>query len=396
MDAPATTRAYGSDVHPALDLARKPSRPTRGDVVLVGVFLVWAVLEAVYESPSGQLWVRLLVAVGYTVPLLARRQAPIVVLLVLSGVVLARGFTADPPDDGAMPFPALLVATFSASLYARRLALAIAGVLIPVAVIAILSQAAPWDDSHSPVDYAIFLFFVSGAWTAGYLIRRRAAQVRAAEAAGGELARASVVAERARIARELHDIVAHSVSIIALQSGAAEALVESEPAKAREHMETVRKTAHEALGEMRRLLDVLREDEPLYAPQPGFGGIPELVEDSRRAGLPVELREEGNGASVPQGVALAAYRIVQESLTNVRKHAGRVPTTVVVRRSPRSVELDVVNAAGRRDGDLGGSGRGLAGMRERARIYGGTFAAGPLPDGGFAVRAILPLEGPDA
>jgi putative transposase len=136
--------------------------------------------------------------------------------------------------------------------------------------------------------------------------------------------------------------------------------------------------------------------EPLYAPQPGFGGIPELVEDSRRAGLPVELREEGNGASVPQGVALAAYRIVQESLTNVRKHAGRVPTTVVVRRSPRSVELDVVNAAGRRDGDLGGSGRGLAGMRERARIYGGTFAAGPLPDGGFAVRAILPLEGPDA
>jgi len=200
-----------------------------------------------------------------------------------------------------------------------------------------------------------------------------------------------VAAERARIARELHDVVAHSVSIIAVQAGAAESLVERDPARAREHLGAVRRTAREALTEMRRLLDVLREDEPAYAPQPTLATLAALVEETRRAGVPVELVREGSDDPLPPGVDLAAYRIVQEALTNVRRHAGSAPTRVRIRHAAGAVEVEVVNGPATSPGEGPGGGRGLLGMRERVRLYGGSLDAGP-EDGGFAVRARLPVE----
>jgi signal transduction histidine kinase len=381
-------------VHPALQLAEPRRRPARVDVLITLVFLVWGLLEALLENPGGSGWAGVLAAVGYALPLLWRRRFPLLVLLVIGAVTAAYAFTVDVADKGAMPFPALLVATFSVGLYVERLWLALLGAACPIVLLAVLSRSPEWSGERQVVDYAIFSFFICGSWLAGHLIRRRALQVRAAEAAGGERARAAVRDERARIARELHDIVAHSVSIIALQAGAAEALVERDPKRAREHMTTVRRTAHEALGELRRLLDVLREDEPQYVPQPQLASIGELVATAREAGQEVELVELGELDAVSTGVALSAYRIVQEALTNVRKHAGDVPTRVSVRSDGRRLDVEIVNAAGGSAADVNGSGHGLIGMRERARLYGGRVDAGREADGGFAVRATLPLEEP--
>ena len=197
-------------------------------------------------------------------------------------------------------------------------------------------------------------------------MRHRAEQAAHAEATSGERAREAVSAERVRIARELHDVVAHSVSMIAVQAGAAEELVERDPAAAREHLSAVRKTAREALVEMRRLLGVLREDDATYAPQPGLARVEDLIEDAR--GERAHRAARGARAAVAPGIDLAAYRIVQEALTNVRKHAGEVATTVTVRYHPDGIDLEVVNAPGA-TGNGGGSGHGIVGMRERARVW---------------------------
>ena len=177
-----------------------------------------------------------------------------------------------------------------------------------------------------------------------------------------------------------------------MQAGAAEELLDHDPARARPHLRAVRETAHEALVEMRRLLDVLREDDPSYAPQPGLERVGELVEQASAAGVPVTLEVDGRRAAVPAGVDLAGFRIVQEALTNVRKHAGEVATIVRIRYRPEAIDIEVLNARGRSNGGPPGSGRGLPGMRERARLYGGQVDAGPERDG-FTVRASLPLEG---
>jgi signal transduction histidine kinase len=182
------------------------------------------------------------------------------------------------------------------------------------------------------------------------------------------------------------------VSIIAVQAGAAEALAGRDDDRAREHMRSVRRTAHEALVELRRLGGVLREDEPVLAPQPGLERLDELLADARAAGLPVELQVDGPARDLPAGLDLAAYRIVQEGLTNVRRHAGAADTVVRVRYGDSALELEVVNAPGVGNGTGQGTGHGLIGMRERARLYGGTFDAGAAEDGGFRVRARLPLE----
>jgi signal transduction histidine kinase len=257
----------------------------------------------------------------------------------------------------------------------------------------ILNWSPMWSGERVVQDYAILTFFVTGAWVGGYVIRRRAAQIRAAEAAGGERARAAVAEERSRIARELHDIVAHSVSIIALQAGAGEALVERDPAAAREHMAAVRRTAHDAMGEMRRLLDVLREDDAVYEPTPDLRDLEALVETLRTAGVPVSL--ESDASDLPAGVALTVYRVVQESLTNVRKHAGQVPARVVIRRVRDHVDVVVENEPGAAPPAVNGSGYGLVGMRERVRVYGGTLEAAPVDDGGFRVAVSIPLNEDD-
>ncbi|HET6849628.1 MAG TPA: histidine kinase [Gaiellales bacterium] len=201
--------------------------------------------------------------------------------------------------------------------------------------------------------------------------------------------REAVVEERARIARELHDVIAHHVSMIVLQAGA-ERRVLDETDSSREVLETIERTGRSALTETRRLLGMLRseEDDPL-APQPRLRDVPLLIGQVREAGLPVELEIDGEQRDLPAGVELSAYRIVQEALTNALKHAGDAHAQVAIHYRPQSIEIEVTDdGAGR---PAAGGGHGLVGMRERVALYGGRFSAGRGEAGGFTVRVTLPV-----
>jgi signal transduction histidine kinase len=226
-----------------------------------------------------------------------------------------------------------------------------------------------------------------------FVERSRRAEHLEERAAGLERAhREAVAGERATIARELHDVIAHSVSVMTVQAAAARLLFDDDPPRARESLVSVEETGRQALGEMRRLLGILRGDEheTQLAPQPGIADLDALVEQVRAAGLPVDVVVEGEPKRLPPGVDLAAYRVVQEALTNVLKHAGAARAQVAIRYGAAVLELAVTN-----DGHVrrnGRGGHGLVGMRERVALYGGEFEAGPRPPGGYAVRATLPLD----
>jgi signal transduction histidine kinase len=360
-------------------------RPPASDLLVAGALAAWALAEALLLGGDGSPAVRVAWALAFTLPLAVRRQAPAAVAFCLSAGVLARVLIdqGGAGEEGAMPFPALLTAAYSAAVHARTLPLAIAAgvaTYVPLACVVFLGY---FSGDAEPADAAILSFFAGAAWAAGYFVRRRGdrAAIESVEAVAGE---------RARIARELHDIIGHSMSVISLQAGAAEQLLKRDPERAEGHLRAVQAAAHEALVEMRRLMGVLREDEAPYAPQPGLGSLDALARD---AGLEVEIVVEGAPAALPPAVDLAAYRIVQEALTNARKHAGAQRARVTVRHGERELALTVANPRGRGaavDGVSGG--RGLAGMRERVRVFGGRVEAGPDGDGGFVVRARLPLE----
>jgi signal transduction histidine kinase len=221
--------------------------------------------------------------------------------------------------------------------------------------------------------------------------RRRAIDV---EVAAAERTMTAVLEERTRIARELHDIVAHAMSVMVVQAGAAEQVVDDDPEHAREALRQIRSTGTGALAEMRRLVSVLREpgETGSLSPQPGLGALQALVEEVRAAGLPITLEIEGEPRELPAGLDLTAYRIVQEALTNVRRHAAQATAvTVVVAFEVDNLRIDV-----RDDGPGAAStegGHGLVGMRERAQLYGGRLIAATLPGRGFQVTAELPLAG---
>ena len=222
--------------------------------------------------------------------------------------------------------------------------------------------------------------------------RERRAQI--AERERDVAAREAVVEERARIARELHDVIAHHVSMIVLQAGAERSVLDESNASTREVLETVEETGRSALTEMRRLLGMLRDDQsdPL-TPQPGLDDVATLVGQLREAGLPVDLTIEGDRRDLPVGIELSGYRIVQEALTNALKHAGTARARVSVRYGPDSLELEIADDGGI-DGAarVPGGGHGLVGMRERVALYGGRFQAARIPGGGFVVKAALPIR----
>jgi signal transduction histidine kinase len=221
--------------------------------------------------------------------------------------------------------------------------------------------------------------------------RDRRAQI--AERERDVAAREAVVEERARIARELHDVIAHHVSMIVLQAGAERRVLSDENASTREVLETVEQSGRSALTETRRLLGMLRGEgnDPL-TPQPGLHDVPMLVGQLRDAGLPVELSIDGERRELPVGIELSAYRIVQEALTNTLKHAGDARATVHVRYGPDSLELEIVDDGPGGSKRATGGGHGLVGMRERVALYGGRFDASRRPSGGFAIRVVLPIR----
>jgi signal transduction histidine kinase len=374
----------------------------RADVAIAIVLAAYAVVEAIVVAAPAAWFVAALVA---TAALPWRRRFPAAVIAIVVGAIVLPGAFGVDHVDTVLPLPLIIVAAFTAGREAPSGRRALLGALAIGAVIgAGLGLTDATAENSQGEDLVALLVLVGGAAGVGHVMRvrnaenRRLASLTAQLAAERDLrARAAVSEERARVARELHDIVAHSVSLIAVQAGAAEQLMGRDEARARESLRAVQETARGALGEMRRLLAILRTDgdAPGLAPQPGLSSLPELVEQARSGGLPVVFTEQGARSEVPAGMDLSAFRIVQEALTNVRKHAGRAATEVVVRYEPDSVVVEVANddAGAALNGKGDASGHGIPGMRERARLYGGTLEIGRR-DGRYVVQARLPLAGP--
>jgi len=243
----------------------------------------------------------------------------------------------------------------------------------------------------------IFTAAVIAVDSIGSRLRTQRALAAQTERAEDERARRAVLEERTRIARELHDVVAHHMSLIAVRAETAPYRLPGLPEPAQAEFGSLSQVAREALAEMRRLLGVLRQDQPAdLAPQPELADLPSLVDTARKAGLAVELSVPAALDQVPSGVGLCAYRIVQESLSNASQHAPGAAVTVSVGHDSGAVLLRVANGPGgsaRPSENEPGPGHGLAGMRERVALLGGSLSAGPLPDGGFVVSAVLPLGG---
>jgi signal transduction histidine kinase len=238
-------------------------------------------------------------------------------------------------------------------------------------------------------------------WFIGRMVRERAAHGRAARRRAELLdaqreyhARAAAIGERARLAREIHDVIAHSVSVMVIQTAGARTVMNREPQRAQEALLSVERAGREALAEMRRLLGVLGDSQHVreLAPQPGIEDLDELVSRTRKAGLPASISVVGEPISLPPGLSLCAYRVVQEALTNAIKHADAARAEVSVRWGPDALELEVVDdGSGAGEDHAAPGGHGLLGMRERAALHGGSVEAGPGPAGGFVVRAWIPL-----
>jgi signal transduction histidine kinase len=302
---------------------------------------------------------------------------------------------------GAPAFVAMFFAAWAGAAYNDRRR-AVLLLLLGYVVTAVIVVHDP--EASFVGDWAWVNGIATIAWFSGLSIHVRASQAALLEERSALLdarreaeKRSAVAEERARIARELHDVVAHSVTVMTVQTGAVRRLLHEDQAREREALETVESTGRQALVEMRRLLGVLRETDPGSAgglgPQPGLAALDELVEQVRQSGLPVELSVAGEHPQLPPGVDVTAYRVVQEALTNALKHGGRdAQARVEVRFDPEAVELEVAND-GRLAGPGDGLGHGLVGMRERVGIFGGTLEAAPQDGGGFLVRARLPLEG---
>jgi signal transduction histidine kinase len=325
-----------------------------------------------------------------TLPLALRRRFPLAVLCVVMGASAAQGLLTV-PIEGMAGALALILAVYSLAAHTER-ARALAGLAIA------LVAAIPIDEDASDFMFAAFL--IGGTWLVGRSLRTNRLRARELEALAAELAnereeraRLAVAAERARIARELHDVVAHSVSTMVVQAEAGEALLDGHPRRAREAFASIQSTGREALAEMRRLLGLLRrEDRELpIVPQPSMAHLEQLLGRVREAGLPVELEIEGHPRPLPPGLDLSAYRIIQEALTNTLKHAGRARAWVTVRYGDQELELEIADD-GHSAGNGAGGGHGLAGMRERVRLFGGEVEAGKRAGGGYAVRARLPLQ----
>jgi signal transduction histidine kinase len=327
-------------------------------------------------------------------PLAFRRQRPVTVL----AATLAAAIVLDLAYES---FPALgpLVALYSVAAHLGRPA----SLRVVAATGAALLLTLLDERGAALVPSATVLVLFGAAWLLGDNLRTRRAYLRELEERAARLerereenARRAVADEQARIARELHDVIAHNVSVMTIQAAAGGDVFETHPARAREALGSIESTGRDALTELRRLLGALRGREngdAARAPQPGLARLDGLLDQVRASGVPVELVVEGEPRELPALVDLSAYRIVQEGLTNVLKHARASRVTVTVRYRPSQLEVDVVDdGEGERAADHR-TGRGIIGMRERVALLGGELAVGTAAPRGFAVRARLPIDG---
>jgi signal transduction histidine kinase len=346
-------------------------------------------------GPQGPLWFDVLAILATVMPLFARRRFPFGAPVAVGVAIALSSFVDKNFVHELVPPIAGLAAVFLVGMVRDR-SQAVAGLAAGVGVVAV---AAHNDPTGGAANFIFFSIVSAIVWTIGFAIGRKfheaeeaKEQAARAERAREERARAAVADERARIARELHDVVGHSVSVMTVQASAVRRLLRPHQEKQRDALLVVEQTGREALAEMRRMVGVLRrpEEAPALAPQPSLEHVDKLVEHAREAGLPVTLAIEGEPEPLPAGVDLTAYRLVQEGLTNALKHAQAGHAEVLVRYGEGHVEL-TVSDDGRGVGSGDGGGHGLVGMRERVTVYGGELEAGPRAGGGYRLRAKLPL-----
>jgi signal transduction histidine kinase len=362
--------------------------PVKLDLVIAATLAITSELEAWLGGVTGE--ERLVLAVAG--PLMAgtvavRRRHPAVagIAAVLIAVIVAIAWK--PPNTVSFGI-AWLCSMYALTVWTSTWVFAVGAALLTVPT---LVSVAIRGEPKGGASFAVI------ALAAMLLVRRvvgdRERRVQIAERERDLAAREAVVEERARIARELHDVIAHHVSMIVLQAGAERRVLDGANTSTREVLETVERTGRSALTEMRRLLGMLRGDanDPL-TPQPGLTDVPTLVGQLREAGLPVELHVEGEPSELPVGIELSAYRIVQEALTNALKHAGEASATVNIRYGSDSLELEIADDGTGTSTPVPSGGHGLVGIRERVALYGGRLDAGRRPGGGFTVRVLLPIR----
>jgi signal transduction histidine kinase len=350
------------------------------------------------EAIAGPSWLLALLPLLMGVPLVLRRRAPLLTWTAIWAALALLSLLAHNSLRGLAFTFVLFAAAYSLGAHAS-LRRAVAGLVLTAPLVAVISHGGELALAFSQgrggaKAVALSSLQLLAFWLAGVFVhaQRRAVSLAARSAALQRQAEQAVAAERARIARELHDIVAHHLSVVVLQAAGARA--SGKPAGP--SLEKIENSARQALDETSRLLNVLRDpdEDAVLAPQPATGELDALAASVRAAGLPVNLVIDGNLAALPAVVDVSVYRIVQEALTNVLKHAGPARAEVTIECTAGSVTIEVTdNGTGQHGNGSPGGGHGLAGMRERAAVFGGELTAGPRPGGGFAVRARLPLGG---
>ena len=378
--------------------------PALVDAAVAVAACVAAELElAIGHGIQGPAWVNAVAAAGTTLPIALRRRWPLAAAVTVAAVVAwQEALNGDLTENSITPLLTFPMAVYAVAAWCdrRRAFVGLVSVLVLIWVEVLLA------DHPKGGDYLFTALLVFGPWLVGRIVAARVELAHELRDKADRLereqekqARLAVAEERTRIARELHDVVAHNVSVMVVQAAAARRMIDHDASKAKEALGSVEQTGREALREMRRMVGMLgtEADEPLaLAPQPSMDELEWLVERAREAGLEVDLTIEGEPKKLESGVDLSAFRIVQEALRNTLKHAGPARAAVTIRYGEHDVVVDVSdNGRGVRAATDNGAqtGQGLVGMRERVAMLGGEIEAGYRKDGGFGVHAKLPLEG---
>lgn len=361
------------------------------DVLALAGLLALGLVETVSNDNLERPWIQAGLSVGWTLALIVRRRWPLPVLAAV--IALGLGLSVAEPDIGPVSY---VLAVVAASFTVGRETASWWGPVLCVGFFWVIYAVSGGELS----DFIFSGLLYGSPWAVGYALRQRALRIaelhdeaedlrdRQAEREEHALAQ-----ERGRIARELHDIVSHSITVIGIQAQAVARRLRDDQEAEKADLRSIEETARQAMAEMRRLLGVLRSDgaPATLTPQPGLDQLPRLVADMRGAGVPVEVSVEGRPMPLPPGVDLTAYRVVQEALTNCRKHGGGAPARVLIRYEDHRVDL-WVDDDGAANAPNGNGGYGLIGMRERVSVFGGTLQAGSRPGGGYSLHASLPVR----
>lgn len=369
-----------------------------GDAALAALFVALGLLQTFLDNElsTTEMLANAIIAIVIGALLIVRRRIPLLLLGLMLVTALLEPLVGE-GGNGEFFGLFVLLAIYTAAAHTDGRRLWVAGAMtIAVAVVVTVNDPEPVN-----VGGLIFFGMLFGVpWIVGRMMMHRRRRELALEERADALERvqeqhalAAVAEERRRIARELHDVVAHAISVVVVQARGGRRMLDAEPEEARSAFDAIERTSTQALAEMRRLLGLLRDDDEqlALAPQPSLALLGTLAEQMRESGLPVEIERVGNPVELPPGIDLSAYRIVQEALTNALKHAGPARARVIVRFDVDALQLEILDdGPGGMNGN--GAGHGLIGIHERVAVVGGEIQAGPRVEGGFAVRARLPYS----